>query len=65
MDMTVSCCESYVIIIFLFLIFAGFADVLAALLIHGLTWKVRLNYPALTVIGGALSALVLMKKARI
>lgn len=41
------------------LIFADIAGFLAALSIHALTWTVRRKYPALTWVGGALSALSL------
>jgi hypothetical protein len=41
----------------LFLIIAGIAGFLAALLIHALTWTARNKYPELTLIAGALSAL--------
>ena len=41
----------------MFLLLAGVAGFLAALLIHWLTWIMRLNYPSITLIAGALSAL--------
>ena len=41
------------------LIFAGFVGFLAALLIHGITWTMRLNQLTLTVFAGILSALAL------
>lgn len=41
----------------MFLLLAGFAGFLTALLIHWLTWYARLNIQALTVIAGVLSAL--------
>ncbi|HSK66400.1 MAG TPA: hypothetical protein VK888_05690 [Anaerolineales bacterium] len=41
----------------MFLILAGVTGLLAALLIHGVTWYARLNYLPLTVVAGVLSAL--------
>jgi hypothetical protein len=38
-------------------ILAGLTGVLASLFIHWLTWTLRLKYPSLTVVAGALSAL--------
>jgi hypothetical protein len=42
---------------FMFLLLAGIAGLLTALLIHWFTWKMRSNYPSVTMIGGALGAL--------
>lgn len=39
------------------MISAGIAGLLAALFLHWLTWRLRLKYPSVTVIAGALSAL--------
>lgn len=41
----------------MFLILAGFAGLLAALTIHWLTWRLRLQYPSLTTALGILGAL--------
>lgn len=41
----------------MFLLFAGLIGFLVALLIHWLTWRVRLSFPTFTVMAGALSAL--------
>ena len=43
----------------MFLLLAGIAGLLTALLIHSFTWAMRLNYPSVTMIGGVLGALVL------
>jgi hypothetical protein len=41
------------------LIAAGFAGLLTALFIHWLTWTLRLRYPSVTLVLGAISALAL------
>jgi hypothetical protein len=41
----------------MFLLLAGIAGLLTALLIHRFTWTMRLNYPSVTMIGGVLGAL--------
>ena len=41
----------------MFLLLAGFAGLLAALLIHWFTWTIRLDHPSISLIAGVLGAL--------